>query len=156
MNKIPVTVVSGFAGAGKSALLDHLLAGRDARTTAVIRSDLGQGEVDNGLCETATPGIIHCKSREHLGMELRKVGRARSWEYLVIESTGASEPLPVAECLVVDDGRGTPVSRSLSVDALITVVDAESFLADYASADTLAQRGLATSNKDARAVVEVL
>lgn len=156
MNNIPVTVISGLPGAGKAALLQHLLAGLAGRKTAVILADLGRGEVDNGLCETATPGIIHCKSREHLGMELRKVGRARSWDHVVIESTGGSEPLPVAECLALDDGRGTPVSRYASVDAMITVVDAETFLADIASAETLAARGLATSDKDSRTVVEAL
>lgn len=156
MDKIPVTVISGFAGAGKTTLLRHLLTGLEGKRTATFLSDLGHGEADNGLCETATPGIIHCKSREHLGMELRKLGRARSWDHLIIESTGGSEPLPVAECLVIDDGRGTPVSRYVQIDTLITVVDAERFLADYASSDTLKSRGLAASDGDARTVVEAL
>lgn len=157
MKQIPATVLSGFAGAGKTTLLQRLAAAREGQKVAVIVSALGSGDVDAGLCESnTTDGSIRCTSREHFGVELRKVGRARSWDYLLVESAAASEPRPVAEAFALDDARGTPVSRYLAVDAMITVVDAASFLEDYASSDTLKDRGLATSATDARSVVEVL
>jgi G3E family GTPase len=157
MKQIPAMVLSGFAGAGKTTLLRRLLAAREGSQVAVIVSALGHGEVDAGLCESnTTDGSIRCVSREHLGMELRKVGRARSWDHLLVESTAASEPLPVAEVFAVDDGRGTAISRYLTLDALVTVVDATRFFEDYASPDKLAERQLATSAADDRSVVEVL
>jgi G3E family GTPase len=156
MNQIPVTVLSGFAGAGKTSLLHRLRAAHEGARVAVLKSDLGEGDVDYGLAEsTTTDGSIHCKSREHLALELRKVGRAKAWDHLLIESTGWSEPMPVAETFVANDG-GTPVSRYLKIDTMITVIDASKFLADYASLDTMKDRGLAASDRDVRSVVDVL
>jgi len=167
MNQIPVTVISGFAGAGKTSLLKHILSAREGKKVAVLVSDLGEGDVDIALAESAPPksrpgseelppGAIGCASREHIGLELRKIGRAKSWEYLLIEATGWSDAMPVAESVAVDDGRGTPVSRYMKIDTMITVVDASRFLADYASHDTMVDRGLAASERDVRSVVDVL
>lgn len=156
MKVLPVTVISGFAGAGKTTLIKRLMASKEGEKMALITSALGQGDVDAGLCESNTKdGSILCKSREHLGMELRKAGRARAWDRVLIESTAASEPLPIADLIVLDDGRGTPISRYVKIDALITVVDAERFLADFASTESLSERGFATSQVDARCVVEL-
>ena len=156
MNQIPVTVLSGFSGAGKTSLLKYLVAARSGERVAVLTSDLGEGEVDFGLAEsTTTDGSIHCKSREHLGLELRKIGRAKAWDHVIVESTGWSEPLPIAEAFVSNEG-GTPVSRYLKIDTTITVIDTSTFLADYGSLDTMRDRGLAASARDVRSVVDVL
>ncbi len=157
MKIIPVTVISGFTSAGKTTLLKRLAAAREGQKVALITSALGAGEVDAGLCESKTKdGSIRCESREHLGLELRKVGRAKTWDVLLVESTAGSEPLPVAEAFALDDGRGTPISRYAKVDALITVIDSSTFLSDFGSSDTLTDRGLANSTTDRRHVVEVL
>ncbi len=158
MKQIPATVLSGFAGAGKTTLLRRLLVAREeGGKVAVMVSALGPGDVDAGLCESdTTDGSIRCKSREHLGMELRKMGRARSADQLLVESTAASEPVPVAEVFAVDDGRGTLVSRYTKIDAMITAVDATRFFEDLASPDSLRDRGLAASPTDERRVAEVL
>ena len=169
MKQIPVTIISGFAGAGKTSLLKHILAARAAEKVAVLVSDLGEGDVDVALAESATPKSrpgseelpasptpIGCASREHIGLELRKIGRAKAWDHLLVEATGWSDAMPVAESIALDDGRGTPVSRYLKIDTMITVVDAPRFLADYASQDTMRERGLAASERDVRSVVDVL
>ena len=157
MKLIPVTVLSGSSGAGKTTLLRRLAAAREGQKVAVLTSALDGGDRDGGLCESNTKdGGIRCECREHLGLELRKIGRAKEWDHVLVESTAASEPLPVAESFALDDGRGTPVSRYLKVDALITLVDATRFLDDLASTDTLASRGLTVSPKDQRRVVEAL
>lgn len=157
MSLIPVTVLSGFSGAGKTTLLRRIAASREGQKVAVITSALGAGEVDAGLCESnTTDRSIRCASREHMGMELRKVGRAKEWNHLLVESTAGSEPLPVAESIAQDDGRGTPVSRYMRIDAMITLVDATTFLDDWQSTDRLADRGLGATASDERTVVEVL
>ncbi len=157
MKLIPVTVLSGFSGAGKTTLLRRLAGAREGQKVAVLTSALDAGERDAGLCESnTTDGSIRCESREHMGLELRKIGRAKTWDHMVVESTAASEPLPVAEAFALDDGRGTPVSRYMKIDAMITLVDATTFQGDYASGDTLAARGLTVSPKDERRVVEAL
>ncbi|MEZ4299143.1 MAG: GTP-binding protein [Polyangiaceae bacterium] len=157
MNLIPATVLSGFAGSGKSTLSRRLIAALSDKKVAVIVSDLGPGDVDAGLCESkTTDGSIRCESREHFALELRKLGRARAWDHLIVESTGISEPLPVAEMFAVDDGRGTPVSRYTKIDTMITVIDATRFLADLASPDRLVDRGIGAKPTDQRRVAEVL
>ncbi len=156
MNQISAAVISGFAGAGKTTLARRLLAEREGARVAVLTSDLGEGEVDLGLAESTTnDGSIRCKSREHLALELRKIGRAKAWDHVLIESTAWSEPMPIAETFVANDG-GTPVSRYLAIETMITVVDASMFLADYRSPDTMKDRGLAASDRDVRSVVDVL
>ena len=157
MNLIPVTVISGFSGAGKTTLLRRIAGAREGQKVAVLTSAMDGGDRDAGLCESnTTDGTIRCESREHMGLELRKIGRAKTWDHVIVESTAASDPLPVADAFALDDGRGTPVSRYMKIDAMITLVDATTFLEDYASGDTLAARGLTVSPKDERRVVEAL
>ncbi|MBK8254457.1 MAG: GTP-binding protein [Polyangiaceae bacterium] len=157
MNVIPATVISGFAGAGKSLLKEQLRQALSDKKLLTMVSHLGAGEVDAGLCESNTPDrSIKCESREHLCLELRKMGRAREWEHLLVDCTQVSEPLPVAECFALDDGRGTPVSRYTKIDALITVVDAPTFFDDIASPDSLRERNQDVRLRDERRVAEVL
>jgi G3E family GTPase len=169
MKQILVTVVSGLVGAGKTALVQRILAAREGKKVAVLTADLGVGDQEFGLAESGPPrtrgderalplpaATPRCRSREHFALELRKLGRAKDYDYLVVESTGVSEPLPVAETFAVDDGRGTPIDRYAKVDAMVTIVSAQTFLEDFASADFLADRGLAASPTDERHVVEAL
>jgi G3E family GTPase len=165
-----VTVLSGFLGAGKTTLLNHVLANRQGMRVAVIVNDMSEVNIDAALVKGGKAalsrteeklvemqnGCICCTLREDLLKEVNRLAREGRFDYLLIESTGISEPLPVAETFTFEDEEGNSLSGVARLDTMVTVVDAARFLDDYHSPDSLLDRKQALGEEDERQVVDLL
>ena len=168
-SRLPVTVLSGFLGAGKTTVLSHILNNRENKKVAVIVNDMSEINIDASLVENEVSlnhseeklvemsnGCICCTLREDLLIELNKLAEEKKFDYLVIESTGISEPLPVAETFTFEDENGVSLSDAANLDTMVTVVDAVNFIKDYEEAKYLQETGESLGEDDERSVADLL
>ena len=168
-NRLPVTVLSGFLGAGKTTVLSHILNNRQNKKVAVIVNDMSEINIDASMVKNEVSlnhseeklvemsnGCICCTLREDLLLEVNKLARDNKFDHLVIESTGISEPLPVAETFTFADENGVSLSEVAKLDTMVTVVDAVNFLKDYEDAKYLHETGESLGEDDERSVADLL
>lgn len=168
-SRLPVTVLSGFLGAGKTTVLNHILNNREGKRVAVIVNDMSEVNIDAAQVQQEVTlnrseeklvemsnGCICCTLREDLLVEVRKLASEGRFDCLVIESTGISEPLPVAETFTFADEDGVSLSDIARLDTMVTVVDAVNFLKDYDEAQSLQETGESLGEEDERSVADLL
>ena len=169
IERLPVTVLSGFLGAGKTTVLSHILNNRQGKKVAIIVNDMSEINIDSAMVQNdvvlnrkeeklveMSNGCICCTLREDLLEEVTKLAREGRFDYLLVESTGISEPLPVAETFTFADENGVSLSEVAKLDTMVTVVDAVNFLKDYDQAKLLQDTGESLGDEDERSVADLL
>jgi G3E family GTPase len=166
---LPVTVLSGFLGAGKTTVLSHLLTNKEGIKVAVLVNDMAEVNIDQALLAgqvdvvasgeklvALSNGCICCSIREDLLKEVKQLADQHTFDYLLIESTGISEPMPVAATFQAQDDDGSSLSDVARLDTLVTVVDAQRYVSEVLAADGLKERGLEAGEEDERTVADLL